>query len=413
MASVDNRLSKHGGENAPFQSRFTKQETYEWHRICLRATEIMPSVTQVVLTAAGSGKSMVWILLPLAMKMHKQSGILILFGVTKATQDDQIRTLKRLHFEANFLNGDSPRDVRQKLAVMKGQLWAIGWGMLQNHLVQGVLGKSALTGKILSRLVGEAHTIKEGVESRSFYYPYHPSIDSQTNCGFFTSSLYHHISDSFPISHQSVHRPSHIYALPLPTPINWPSVSNAVGSIDGTHIAVKVSPRMQPAYRNRKGVVSINVLAACDFDSKFTYIIAGWEGNANDSFTFSQAIDRYNFAQLPSNRYFLADAGFPICNQLLCARTVQEVYFRPNLERWMAEHHGGIWEKVSRLTCHLPAYRCCSACEASHLSLVQARGMIGQGTDVWKEGQEIKRIITERRQQDERAIDLKLRFSAS
>lgn len=47
MASVDNRLSKHGGENAPFQSRFTKQETYDWHRICLRATEIMPSVTHV------------------------------------------------------------------------------------------------------------------------------------------------------------------------------------------------------------------------------------------------------------------------------------------------------------------------------------------------------------------------------
>ncbi|OXB35800.1 hypothetical protein J007_04469 [Cryptococcus neoformans] len=118
--------------------------------------------SQIVLTAAGSGKSMVWILLLLAMKMHKQSGILILFGVTKATQDDQIRTLKRLHFEANFLNGDSPRDVRQKLAEMKGQLWAIGSGMLQNHLVQEVLGKSALTGKTLSRLVDEAHTIKEG-----------------------------------------------------------------------------------------------------------------------------------------------------------------------------------------------------------------------------------------------------------
>lgn len=34
--------------------------------------------------------------------------------------------------------------------------------MLQNHLVQEVLGKSALTGKTLSRLVDEAHTIKEG-----------------------------------------------------------------------------------------------------------------------------------------------------------------------------------------------------------------------------------------------------------
>ena len=32
---------------------------------------------------------MVWILLLLAMK-YKQSGILILFGVTKAMQDDQV-----------------------------------------------------------------------------------------------------------------------------------------------------------------------------------------------------------------------------------------------------------------------------------------------------------------------------------
>ncbi|KAE8539323.1 hypothetical protein D1P53_004421 [Cryptococcus gattii VGV] len=73
-----------------------------------------------------------------------------------------------------------------------------------------------------------------------------------------------------------------------------------------------------------------------------------------------------------------------------CVRAIQEVYFRPDLERYMAEHHSGIWEKVPRFTCHLPAYRCCSASEASHLSLVQARGMIGQGTEVWVENQKIK-----------------------
>ncbi|OXH27627.1 hypothetical protein J008_04677 [Cryptococcus neoformans] len=72
----------------------------------------------------------------------------------------------------------------------------------------------------------------------------------------------------------------------------------------------------------------------------------------------------------------------------------------------MAEHHGGIWEKVSRFTCHLPVYRCCSACEVPHLSLVEARGMIDQGTNLWEEDQKIKRIITDRRRWDERAIDL-------
>nr|KIR44898.1 hypothetical protein I312_05871 [Cryptococcus bacillisporus CA1280] len=73
-----------------------------------------------------------------------------------------------------------------------------------------------------------------------------------------------------------------------------------------------------------------------------------------------------------------------------CVRAIQEVYFRPDLERYMTEHHSGIWEKVPRFTCHLPAYRCCSACEASHLSLVQVRGMIGQGTEVREEDQKIK-----------------------
>lgn len=77
-----------------------------------------------------------------------------------------------------------------------------------------------------------------------------------------------------------------------------------------------------------------------------------------------------------------------------CVRAIQEVYFRPDLERYMTEHHSGIWEKVPRFTCHLPAYRCCSACEASHLSLVQVRGMIGQGTEVREEDQKIKGIIT-------------------
>ncbi|OXG19176.1 hypothetical protein C367_04620 [Cryptococcus neoformans Ze90-1] len=104
---------------------------------------------------------MVWILLLLAMKKYKQSGILILFGITKAMQDDQIGTLKRLHFDANVLNGDSPRDVRQKFADMKGQLWAIGPEMLQNHFVREVLRKPALASKVLPMLVDEAHTIKD------------------------------------------------------------------------------------------------------------------------------------------------------------------------------------------------------------------------------------------------------------
>lgn len=79
---------------------------------------------------------------------------------------NKIGTLKRLHFEANILNGDPPQDVKQKLSNMKGQLWAIEPDMLQSHIVCKVLGQPALAKKVLSMLGDEAHTVKDWGQSR-------------------------------------------------------------------------------------------------------------------------------------------------------------------------------------------------------------------------------------------------------
>ncbi|KAL2492497.1 putative harbinger transposase-derived nuclease [Abeliophyllum distichum] len=57
---------------------------------------------------------------------------------------------------------------------------------------------------------------------------------------------------------------------------------DAVGVIDGTHIAANVPVEDQARYRNMKQVISQNVLVACTFDMKFTYVLAGWEGSAHD-----------------------------------------------------------------------------------------------------------------------------------
>ena len=38
-----------------------------------------------------------------------------------------------------------------------------------------------------------------------------------------------------------------------------------------------------PSYGNRKRFVSQNVLATCNFDLEFMYVIRGWEGSAHDS----------------------------------------------------------------------------------------------------------------------------------
>ncbi|KAG6527504.1 hypothetical protein ZIOFF_009607 [Zingiber officinale] len=62
----------------------------------------------------------------------------------------------------------------------------------------------------------------------------------------------------------------------------YPYFKDCVGALDGTHIRVKVSNEDAPRYRGRKDWPTTNVLAACSFDLKFTYILSGWEGTASD-----------------------------------------------------------------------------------------------------------------------------------
>jgi hypothetical protein len=44
-------------------------------------------------------------------------------------------------------------------------------------------------------------------------------------------------------------------------------------------------------------VITQNVMCACDFDMKFTFVYSGWEGSANDSRVFEKAIisDKHMF----------------------------------------------------------------------------------------------------------------------
>jgi hypothetical protein len=44
--------------------------------------------------------------------------------------------------------------------------------------------------------------------------------------------------------------------------------------IDGTHINARVAKHMQGAFRGGKYCTTQNVLAAVDFDLKFTYVLA-------------------------------------------------------------------------------------------------------------------------------------------
>ena len=57
-----------------------------------------------------------------------------------------------------------------------------------------------------------------------------------------------------------------------------------------------------PRYRGRKGYPTINVLAACTFDLKFTYVLTGWEGTASDSRIIKNALTREDKLIIPNGK---------------------------------------------------------------------------------------------------------------
>jgi DDE superfamily endonuclease len=102
----------------------------------------------------------------------------------------------------------------------------------------------------------------------------------------------------------------------LKKPKFFPYFQGCVGALDGTHILV-TPPKTNPgSFRNRKGDLSQNALAVCDFSLRFTYILAGWEGSVNDQFVLNQAHLHDGFGA-PEGRYYIADAGYSCTSEII------------------------------------------------------------------------------------------------
>ncbi|KAL5546599.1 hypothetical protein UlMin_006286 [Ulmus minor] len=61
------------------------------------------------------------------------------------------------------------------------------------------------------------------------------------------------------------------------------------------HIPCVVVVDVAAAYRNRKGFTSQNVMAVVDFEMKFIYIVAGWEGSTHDARVLNVATSNLAF----------------------------------------------------------------------------------------------------------------------
>jgi hypothetical protein len=94
-----------------------------------------------------------------------------------------------------------------------------------------------------------------------------------------------------------------------------PFFKNAIGAMDGTHFISSGIAEERAIARNRKGLVTQNCLAACDFDHNFTYISSGWEGSVSDSTMYFDS--RTTDLKIQPGKYYLADAGFPLASALL------------------------------------------------------------------------------------------------
>ncbi|CAO2146305.1 unnamed protein product, partial [Urochloa humidicola] len=91
-----------------------------------------------------------------------------------------------------------------------------------------------------------------------------------------------------------------------------PYFKDCIGAIDGTHLLARVPAKHRTTFLGRKHTTTQNVLAAVDFDLRFTYVLAGWEGSAHDALILSDALQRNDGLKVPQGKFYLVDAGYAV-----------------------------------------------------------------------------------------------------
>ncbi|CAN1237180.1 Protein ALP1-like [Linum grandiflorum] len=89
--------------------------------------------------------------------------------------------------------------------------------------------------------------------------------------------------------------------------------ANCVGAIDGVQIDACIPVDDQIPYRGRKATTTQNVMCVCFFDMLFTYVMAGWEGTANDARILLETASNNDnqFPMPPQGKYYVVDSGYP------------------------------------------------------------------------------------------------------
>ncbi|XP_042437335.1 uncharacterized protein LOC122023350 [Zingiber officinale] len=91
----------------------------------------------------------------------------------------------------------------------------------------------------------------------------------------------------------------------------FPYFKDCIGAIDGSHFPAMMPGYDTNSYRNHHGMISQNILTACNFDLKFIYVLSGWVESVYDSNVLTDALSRNNGFKVPQGKYFLVDGEYP------------------------------------------------------------------------------------------------------
>ncbi|KAI4310844.1 hypothetical protein MLD38_035792 [Melastoma candidum] len=98
-----------------------------------------------------------------------------------------------------------------------------------------------------------------------------------------------------------------------------PYFKDCIGAIGSMHIPAHVPTKDQSRFRDKKGHLMQNILAACTFDMQFIFVSPGWEGSADDSRVLRAVLTDpgQNFPPIPDGKYYLVNMGYSNTDQFV------------------------------------------------------------------------------------------------
>ncbi|KAG0498288.1 hypothetical protein HPP92_002979 [Vanilla planifolia] len=93
-----------------------------------------------------------------------------------------------------------------------------------------------------------------------------------------------------------------------------PYFKDCIGILDSTHVKARIPGNDQTTHVAKKEWPTQKIMATCDFNMCFSFVVTGCEGTTHDAKIFNQIIREptYNFPMPPKGKYYLVSSRYPM-----------------------------------------------------------------------------------------------------